>query len=483
MQVVFVSPEAAPWSKSGGLGDVAGTLPRHLAARHCTVTLMVPGYTPPAGNIPPAARQTWSTEVKVGDTTYPLTFHSLRESARLQVVWVIQDLMFRRPFLYGDGARPYPDNLYRFLVFQAGVAAWIRHLRSRIQVVHVNDWQTALLPLLLRRDPPPRGRPATVMTIHNLGYQGVFPGHDFPLLGFPGEYFTPDSLEFFGSLNCLKGGIIYSDAVTTVSPTYAREILEPEFGAGLEGVLRRHQHKLTGILNGADYSVWNPGTDPHLQRNYGKADVQEGKRINREALMTELRLDWPAGAPLAVVVTRLAQQKGTDLLARALARLAPEKIHAVILGTGDPGIETRLARLAAENPGVCFIRRFSEPLAHRLQAAADIFLMPSRYEPCGLAQMYALRYGTLPVVRRTGGLADTVTDADNGNEGTGFLFARPRAADLARAIERAARAVNDPARLARLRARAMDRDFSWERAATRYKRLYSRISADGDSHE
>lgn len=483
MHVVFAASEAAPWSKTGGLGDVAGALPRYLASRHTKVTLMLPDYAPPAATRPLEAVVGAQADVKVAGTTYPLTFRTLNLSPHLKAVWVGQELMFNRPFLYGDGARAYPDNLYRFLVFQLGVMAWIHSSRRRVDLVHANDWQTALLPLMLRRNPPALGRPATVLTIHNLHYQGVFPGCFFPLLDLPDEYFSPENLEFFGNINCLKAGIIFGDAVTTVSPTYARQILEPEFGAGLEGVIRRYRHKLTGILNGADYAVWDPRTDAHIYRNYGDTDVLEGKRANHAALMKELGLDWPPHLPLAVAVTRLAHQKGADILNRALARLAPESIRAVILGTGDPGLEKDLQRLAAVNPGICFLSRFSEPLAHRLQAAADLFLMPSRYEPCGLAQMYALRYGTIPVVHRTGGLADTVTDADTSEAGTGFVFNRPRAADLLRALKRALRAVSDPSRLARLRANAMACDFSWNRAATRYIELYDRISANGDQNE
>ncbi|HDP94292.1 MAG TPA: glycogen synthase [Candidatus Aminicenantes bacterium] len=483
MHVVFVASEAAPWSKTGGLGDVAGALPRYLAARHAKVTLILPDYSEPAATRPPEAVVSAQAHVNVGGTAYPVTFRTLSLTPRLKVVWVGQELMFHRAFLYGDGARPYPDNLVRFLVFQLGVMAWIHSSRRRVDLVHANDWQTALLPLMLDRNPPRRGRPATVLTIHNLHYQGVFPGHFFALLDLPGEYFSPDNLEFFGNINCLKAGIIFSDAITTVSPTYAREILKPEYGAGLEGVLRRYQHKLRGILNGADYSVWDPRSDPHIYRTYGKQDALTGKRINRTALMQELGLDWPLHIPLGVAVTRLAHQKGADILTRALARLAPESMRAVILGTGDPGLEKGLRHLAAANPGICFIPRFSEPLAHRLQAAADLFLMPSRYEPCGLAQIYALRYGTIPVVRRTGGLADTITDADTAKEGTGFLFDRPHAAGLFRALKRAIRAVSEPSRLARLRATSMACDFSWDRAATNYAELYGRILSNGDQHE
>lgn len=482
MHVVFAASEAAPWSKSGGLGDVAGALPRRLAADGATVTLIIPDYAPPAGDRPAGVGASGEISVRIDGVSYPVTFHTLKESTRFRIVWVRQDLMFRRPFLYGDGVLPYPDNLHRFLVFQYAVAAWIDSYRGGVDIAHLNDWQTALLPLILRRNPPRRGRPATVFTIHNLAYQGIFPGRLFPILGLSKDYFTPDSLEFFGDMNSLKGGIIYGDAVTTVSPTYAGEILEPEFGAGLEGVLRRYRHKLTGILNGADYGTWDPGGDPHIERNYGTADVREGKAANRTALMNELELKWPPDTPLAVAVTRLAHQKGADIMARALERLAPDTLRAIILGTGDSALEARLQRLAARNPGIYFIPRFDEAMAHRLQAAADLFLMPSRYEPCGLAQMYALRYGTLPVVHKTGGLADTVMDADAGAGGTGFLFSRPRPAAFARALIRAARAVGDPARLAGLRAGAMKQDFSWNRSAGEYARLYENILHNGDNH-
>lgn len=483
MHVVFAASEAAPWSKTGGLGDVAGALPRFLASRHLNITLMIPDYAPPAGKRPPEAALSTRAHVRIGGIAYPVSFHAIRFSTHFQVVWVGQELMFNRPYLYGDGALPYPDNLYRFLLFQGAIKAWIASRRRRIDLVHVNDWQTALLPLMLRRDPPAQGRPATLLTIHNLNYQGIFSGHFFSLLDLPADYFTPDTLEFFSNINCLKAGIIYADALTTVSPTYAREILQPEYGAGLEGVLRRYQHKLSGILNGADYAVWDPREDIHIRPNYGARDVNQGKRDNRAALMRELNLDWPPEIPLAVAITRLAHQKGADLLARVLPRLVPGSMRAIILGTGEPGLETTLKRLAADHAGICFIPRFSEPLAHRMQAAADLFLMPSRFEPCGLAQIYALRYGTLPVVRRTGGLADTVVDADRDPAGTGFCFSRPLASELLRALKRALRAVSDPSRLAQLRANAMKRDFSWHTAASRYAHLYDQILANGDQNE
>ena len=478
MHVVFTASEAVPWSKTGGLGDVAGSLPRHLADHH-SVTLIIPDYHAEGVTRPAQARESGTASVRLGDTTYGVNFLESRLTPRLRVVWVNQDLLFARRYIYGDGAHAYPDNFHRFLVFQEAVAAWIRLARFRVDLVHCNDWQTALLPLLLQRDPPGRGRPKTLLTIHNLGYQGIFPPELFPLLHLPQACFTPDTLEFFGSINCLKGGIVYADAVNTVSPTYAREIMEPEFGAGLEGVLRRYSHKVSGILNGADYEVWNPMTDPHLPAHYGPEEIS-GKQTCKRKLLEELNLDWPQTSPLAVSVTRLTRQKGTDLLIKALERTAPDPVRAVVLGTGDPALERRLTKLADRNPGVHFIPRFDEGLAHRLQAAADLFLMPSLYEPCGLAQIYAMRYGTLPVVRRTGGLADTVTDPESAEPGSGFLFTPPRASALAGTLERAVGTINTPSRLKRMRAYAMSREFSWDRSAAEYLELYTHITSPGD---
>ncbi len=471
MRIAHVTPEAVPVAKTGGLADVAGALPAAQAAAGHEVLVVMPLYRP-GPHAPEGARpegltvhagdfrlEVWRMEV--GDVTYLLL-----DAPRL----------FARPGLYGTPDGDFPDNPIRFAAFARGAVLAVEQAGGGADVLHCHDWQAALVPQLLGRDPQLGGLGVgtpTVLTLHNLAYQGSFAPWVLQAADLPGELYTPEGFEFYGKVNYLKGGILAADALTTVSPTYAGEILTPRFGCGLEQVLASRRHRLTGILNGLDTTVWNPATDPHLERTYDAATATEGKAACRSALLRELGLagDDP---PVAGVVSRLVDQKGADLLAAAAEGILGLGFRLVMLGSGEPRHERALAEVAARYPGRMVLRtEFNDPLAHRIYAGADLFLMPSRFEPCGLGQLIALRYGTLPVVNPVGGLADTVRDLDvDPRAGNGFHMAAPTAEGLVRAMERALALLRDAAALAAVRRRAMAEDHGWAGPAREYEEVY-----------
>jgi starch synthase len=391
---------------------------------------------------------------------------------------------FDRPGLYGEGGRDYEDNLERFAFFCRAALGWCRQSGWIPDVIHCNDWQTALVPVYLKtvesKDPDLR-QVATLLTVHNLAYQGVFPAEKFPATGLPREMFSPAALEFWGKVNLLKGGLMFADLLSTVSPTYAHEIQTPEFGSGLEGVLRERADDLYGILNGADYTVWDPWVDDLIPARYSAADLS-GKAVCKAQLQREFGLAMTPDKPLLGVVSRLADQKGLDLIAACLDRIVAAGAQFVLLGTGDPKYEDLFRRAAKSHPSSVGVRiGFDERLAHWIEAGADIFLMPSRYEPSGLNQLYSLRYGTVPVVRRTGGLADSITDATpdaiERGEATGFVFEEYTADAFWAAVERALAAYRDPEVWSKLVQAGMAADFSWDRAAAGYIDLYRKAVA------
>jgi len=470
VRIVHVASECVPYSKTGGLADVVGSLPAALAARGHRVVTVTPLHRPDlAAPLPgePAG------QLEVGGFRF-----GVRREVRRSVVHLLLDCprLFARPAPYGTPDGDYPDNPVRFAALCRGaIAAAARELPGT-DVIHCHDWQAALVPVLLGRDPALgstlAGTP-TVLTIHNLAYQGDFPPWAAAAAAIPPELVTPEGVEFWGRVNFLKGGILAADRLVTVSPTYAREILTPEAGCGLHEVLAARADHLTGILNGLDTGYWNPTTDPHLPRRYSARSVTAGKRAAAAALAAELGLDAD-GSPLLGMVSRLVAQKGADLVAAALDGLVDAGFRIAVLGSGDPDMERELAAAAARHPGRAALRTgFHEPLAHRIYAAADGYLMPSRFEPCGLAQMIAMRYGALPVVRPTGGLADTVRDLERDPDtGTGLWIADPTPAAVVAACRRALQVLADPARLLALRRRIMTLDWSWERPAAAYEALY-----------
>jgi starch synthase len=394
------------------------------------------------------------------------------------------DEFFDRDYLYGTPKGDYKDNVQRFAFFSRAVFSLGETLEQRWDVIHCHDWQAALIPVYLKTafsDHPLFSKTRSLLTIHNLGYQGIFPHEIFPILGIPPHLFSMEWLEFWGKVNFLKGGIIFADQLTTVSPTYAKEIQTPEFGCGLEGVLKDQTTKLTGILNGVDYTQWNPVDDTHLPANYAP-DGLKGKKACKEKLLKRCGLAPDLmEQPLFGMISRLAGQKGVDILSQVVERVMKEEAGLVILGAGEEKYERLLTKMAKKYPKQMSVTiAFDEALAHQIEAGCDIYLMPSLYEPCGLNQMYSLKYGTLPVVRKTGGLADTVVEVNiKKRKGTGFLFSAYDPDALWKAIEKALQCFADKELWVELIQQAMAQDFSWSRSAGEYLRLYQRLKKRG----
>jgi starch synthase len=476
MKILFAASEASPFAKTGGLGDVAGGLPPALAGLGHDVRVVMPRYRTVD---PDAYNLTHAAEFPVPIASWQERCDVLEGSMGKDVTayFINKDVYFDRPGLYGTGRGDYPDNAERFIFFSRAVLELCRALDFRPDIIHCNDWQTGLVPLYRRklyaRDRGLRGA-ATVFTIHNLGYQGLFWHWDMKLTGLGWDVFTPEGIEFWGKINFLKAGLVYSDMLTTVSPTYSREIQTPEYGHGLEGVLAKKRADLYGILNGIDFALWDPARDRAIPRTFSAARLA-GKAACKTALRK--RAGLPASdAPVITMVSRIVGQKGVDILAKALPEILFLGAQVVILGTGDEKYRKILAGAESRHPGrMRFFFQFDEDLARLLYAGSDIFLMPSRYEPCGLGQMIALRYGTVPVVRKTGGLADTVADFDpKTGQGTGFVFEEYSAAALAACVGRAVETWRDRTAWTGLMRAGMKQDFSWEHSAKEYAKVYRR---------
>ncbi len=473
MKVLLAASEATPYAKTGGLADVASALADALSLAGAEVMLAVPLYRGIRENFsltPVAAPAT----IKVGSAEETAEFHGLRRKSGVQVVFIGNDGFFDRKELYSTSAGVYKDNDQRFVFFSKAVLELSRAVGFDPDILHANDWQSALAPVYMktsyRWDFPSA---ASVLTIHNLGYQGLFPPASMTVTGLPYEFYTPGIMEFYGKVNFLKAGIMFADAVTTVSEQYSKEILQPRFGFGLDGVLRERSLVLSGIQNGIDQEYWDPATDSSLPEKYS-ASAPGGKAICRSALLKKVSFD-EGPLPLAGMVGRLSDQKGVGILIKALPGLFRDGLRLVVLGRGDADLEDRLLALEREYTRNLRVRLdFDEPLAHLIYAGSDMFLMPSMYEPCGLAQMISMRYGTPPVVHATGGLLDTVTDLSEPS-GTGFVFNRHSAASLARGIRRAMVAMQDSETWSALMLRCMDQDFSWTGSALKYIELYKKI--------
>jgi starch synthase len=476
MKLMLASSEVHPYSKSGGLGDMVAALAKALGRAGHEVSLVTPRYRGIATKFPELERFDYQIDVPLGIERRQAGVFTVRPSEGVTVYFVDAPEFFDRPGLYGENHRDYADNARRFVFFSKSVAHLARYLTSPPEVVHVHDWQVGLVPALIRHGQSDEGwlnAPRTVLTIHNLAYQGVFPRPDFALTNLPETYFSPAGVEFFGYLNCLKGAISLADQLTTVSPRYAREITTPEFGCGLDAVLRERQASLVGILNGVDYDEWNTVANPHIPQPYSARDLA-GKAAMKAALQAEFGLPVSAKVPLFASVTRLVGQKGVDLLLGALEEMVSAELEFVLLGNGSPELQAGYVNLATRNPRKVGVRiGFDQALSHRIEAGADFFLMPSRFEPCGLNQMYSLRYGAIPIVRATGGLDDTVVDlAEDARRANGIKFREPSARALARAMRKALVLFGAPPLRQRVQRAGMKADFSWERTAARYVDVY-----------
>jgi starch synthase len=486
MNILFASSEAHPLIKTGGLADVSGSLPRALKSAKQEIRLVLPAYPAAISNADKLKLE--SDIVLPGARTPVRLLQGWLPGTRVRLYLVDSPEHFDRtggPYLDEDGVE-WPDNAARFALFARAVSAIAMNragLDWQPDLVHCNDWQTGLVPALLACRSQ---RPATLFTIHNLAYQGLFDWETFKELKLPFDWWSIERLEFHGQLSFIKGGLVYADWINTVSPTYADEIRTEAFGCGLEGLLQHREDRVSGILNGVDYRVWNPGKDKLLAETY-TARTLERKRANKLALQRAFGLPERAGFPLLGHVGRLVEQKGLDLVIKLIPQLIKRRLQLVVLGTGQPELETALRKAAAQHPEQIGVRiDYDEQLAHLLEAGSDIFLMPSRFEPCGLNQIYSLRYGTPPIVRRTGGLADTVTDASAENiaAGTanGFLFDDISASALLEAIDRALGCYSLPDVWTGLQSNGMAADFSWSRSAEDYLELYRRIAEDRVEH-
>lgn len=476
MKIVHVASELYPYVKTGGLADAVGALVTTLAERGHEVAAIVPGYRALLDR-PEAAGATrvLRLHIPMGDLTYTGEVRAFSPRPRLTVYMICRDECFDRRGLYGNGERDYEDNALRFLFFQKGAIEALSLLDGAADIVHCHDWQAALLPLLLR-DTERRTRAtlatATVFTIHNILFQGLFPMRYFDATNLPPEYRGIDGLEFYGQMNLLKGGLLYADKITTVSPHYAEEILTPAFGCGLEGVIATRRGDLQGLINGIDPTVWNPSIDPLLPARYNSEDLA-GKAACRDALLKLTGLEASAKTPIYGMVCRLTEQKGINLLLANKNFFLKEKARLVVLGSGEKRYEDAVKALCESAPGkMAFAHRLDEGMSHLIEAGSDFFLMPSLFEPCGLNQMYSQVYGTLPLASDVGGLSDTVIDLDEEpRAGTGLTF-EPTAEGLRHALKRSLRLFADPARYAAAQRRGMTKDFGWATAATAYEKLY-----------
>ncbi len=480
LDVLFVASEAHPLIKTGGLADVAGSLPIALTQLGQRLHLLLPAYAGvkrQSGALLERARFTLA-HGRCGEVEVRLLEGRLADSE--VILWLVDvpEYFAREGGPYQDAAgQDWPDNAERFALF-CRVAALLAidqlGLGWRPDIVHLNDWQSALTALFLQPFP---FRPRLLFTIHNLAYQGLFSRAQFNLLDLPESAWSIEGVEYYGQLSFIKAGINCSDWISTVSPTYAREITTFAYGCGLDGLLRARQSVLVGILNGIDAQVWNPATDPLIPHHYN-ADDLSGKRLDKVALLRRMGLPADDELPLLAMVTRLVEQKGIDLLLEILPWLMTQPLRLVVLGNGDPHYTELLLGCARRHPDrLAVVAGYDEPLAHQIEAGADLFVMPSRFEPCGLNQLYSLCYGTLPLVRRVGGLADTVIDADAATEGNGFCFDFASGPALRATLERALALYHQPARWQQLMRSAMAADFSWQRSSADYLALYRRMLA------
>lgn len=488
LNILLAASEAVPYAKTGGLADVAGALPVELAKLGHRVTLVLPGYQGLwLGH--QFRRISKQFSISIGGKPVEASLEEERVSVAgacypLRVLAVRCDSFFDRPGLYQDRDGDYPDNLDRFVLFSRAIIEAVDILGASpdevVDILHLHDWQTALCSVYLNAMAKERrsGHLKTLLTIHNIGYQGIFPGAQFSRTGLDPSVFSPNALEFYGSVNCLKGGIIFSDGVSTVSETYAKEIMTAEFGCGLEGVLAGRPDAVQGITNGIDSIVWNPETDPYLPAHYGVGDLS-GKRVCKQAVQRELGLP-NRDVPLLAVIGRLTPQKGFDLFLEAVPQLVALDVQIAVLGTGDQQLEREFLLAKSRYPNQVGVAiGFSEGLAHRIEAGADMLVMPSRYEPCGLSQLYSLRYGTVPIVRRTGGLADTVVPfkpiTAQAGVATGFHFIDPSHEALLTTLLLAIQVYGEREQWERLIRAGMNTDVSWTRATKQYVRLYEML--------
>ena len=478
-KVLFASPEVVPFAKTGGLADVAGTLPVALRAMGCDIRIIMPFYRMVESVAAERTLVVEGLEIAVGSKTYAADIWETKLAQAVPVYLIKCDEFFDRGSLYGTAKGDYRDNAERFTFFSRCALEACMKLGFAPDIVHCHDWQSGLIPAYLKtiyRNKPCFLKTGSVFTIHNIAYQGLFDREAFNLTGLPGRLFSIDGLEYWGNMSILKAALIFSDVINTVSKKYSEEIQTTEFGYGMEGVLAMRRADLYGILNGVDYDEWNPETDKFLAAQYSSADLK-GKQTCKEDLLKEFNL--PASLrtqPLLGVISRLADQKGFDLLAEIIDELMAINLGFVLLGTGEQKYHDLFAAIGKKYPKRAGIKiAYNNAIAHKIEAGCDLFLMPSRYEPCGLNQIYSLKYGTVPVVRATGGLDDTIVDYNGSDgQGNGFKFTEYSAQEFLHSIKRALKIYANKTKWARLVKNCMANDFSWEQSAKQYMELYGK---------
>jgi starch synthase len=482
MNVMIVSPEAVPFAKTGGLADVAGALPKYLSKLGVNVSLVMPLYQNVAQSgekllkLPPAVK------VPIGDKVFEGSiWQSFLPGTKVPVYFIDQKEFYNRPELYGVKGKDYTDNCQRFIFFCRATLELIKTLGLKVEILHANDWQTGLIPVYIKTlyaNDPAVGGITTLFTVHNLAYQGLFWHWDMPLTGLPWELFNWTELEFYGKLSFLKGGLTFADALSTVSKQYAKEIQTEEYGCGLEGVLTQRRDSLFGVVNGVDYNVWNPEVDELIPAKYSASDLSAKARCKAH-LQAEQKLPVRPDVPLIGCISRLVDQKGFDILVEVMDEMLGFDLEFVLLGTGEPKYHKIFPDLAKKYPSRLAVNiTFDNLLAHLIEAGSDMFLMPSAFEPCGLNQIYSLKYGSVPIVRETGGLKDTIVNVtdetlENGTA-TGFSFRVYKSAALLETVKRALGFYTRKSGWNRLVQSCMSQDWSWERAAREYIDVYTR---------
>ncbi len=473
INVIYVASEAKPYAQTGGLADVAGALPAALKRLGAKVSLFLPYYREVELSGVKVSKTGIEVTVRIGGMNVTGTVLKSRAGG-VDIYFIRCDEYYDRSYLYNTPTKDYFDNLDRFAFFSRATLEALIALKIRPSVIHCNDWQTGLIPVYLKsiykRNRFLKNVP-TLFTVHNTAYQGGFSGRYLKRLGLSARSFGSVGAEFKGHVNLLKAGVANSQIITTVSEGYSREIQTPKYGYGLQQLFKERDEELFGVLNGADYKEWSPASDPYIPAHFSAKDTY-GKAVCRRALLKEFGLKLGATTPVVGIVSRLAWQKGFDIISRAMAKLMKLDMGMVILGTGEKKYQTLLKRLEKRYPGKLAVRiDFDNTLAHLIEAGSDMFLMPSRYEPCGLNQIYSLKYGTIPVVRATGGLDDTVRGYADGT-GTGFKFTEYSAKALTAKLTEAVELFADRGAWKALMLRAMKEDFSWRRSAERYMELY-----------
>jgi starch synthase len=488
LNILFISSEVEPFAKTGGLADVSGALPQTIRQLDHEIRVILPRY----GSINERKARLHDMirmkeiDIPVGDRQYSASVKSsfiTNPQIKVQVYLLDNSTLFGRAGLYvhPDTKKDYPDNDARFTFFNRGVLEVLKKLGWQPDIIHCNDWPTGLVPAYLKtlyRNDPFYKDTKTVFTIHNMAYQGVFPHKAFAQTLLPPEQDAETGVIAFGNLNFLKAGLMHADALTTVSEKYAQEIRgSDEFGCGLQGLLEKRKHDLTGILNGVDYAVWDPSVDELIPQKFDIRSM-DLKVENKKALLDKIGLPFDEHVPVVGIISRLADQKGFDLIGEVLDELVGMKIQLVVLGTGEKKYHDLFEKAARKHPrNVAVSLTFNNELAHLIEAGSDMFLMPSRYEPCGLNQIYSLRYGTVPVVRATGGLDDTIEEYHaSAGTGTGFKFTKYESAEMLKALHRAVKAYADQAGWRKLMKNGMAKDFSWEASARKYIQLYRSLA-------